>query len=91
VLVKQGRYVVLHTSVPDRPSNLAPLVNLIGLAGANIVDIHHRRAAWQIPIDRVGIELILEVRDETHAGELINSLEHEGYEVERAGAGEYPV
>jgi threonine dehydratase len=91
VLVKQGRYVVLHTSVPDRPSNLAPLVNLIGMAGANIVDIHHRRAAWQIPIDRVGIELILEVRDETHAGELISSLEHEGYEVERAGAGEYPV
>jgi threonine dehydratase len=90
VLVKQGRYVVLHTSVPDRPSNLAPLVNLVGAAGANIVDIHHRRAAWQVPVDRVGIELILEVRDETHAGELIAMLEHEGYEVERAGAGEYP-
>ncbi len=91
VLVKQGRYVVLHTSVPDRPSNLAPLVNLVGSAGANIVDIHHRRAAWQVPVDRVGIELILEVRDETHAGELIATLEHEGYEVERAGTGEYPV
>ncbi|MDQ5850588.1 MAG: threonine ammonia-lyase [Chloroflexota bacterium] len=90
VLVKQGRYVVLHTTVPDRPGNLAPLVNRVAEAGANIIDIHHRRAAWQVAVDRVGIELILEVRDEEHAGELIRELTGHGYEVERAGAGEYP-
>lgn len=91
VLVKQGRYVVLHTTVPDRPGNLAPLVNRVGELGGNIIDIHHRRAAWQVPVDRVGIELILEVRDEQHAGDVINDLESRGYEVERAGTGEYPV
>lgn len=90
VLVKQGRYVVLHTTVPDRPGNLAPLVNLVGTLGANIIDIQHRRAAWQVPIDRVGIEMILEVRDEDHAGSVIEGLESAGYGVERAGAGEYP-
>ncbi len=90
VLVKQGRYIVLHTTVPDRPGNLAPLVNLVGELGANIIDIHHRRAAWQIPVDRVGIELILEVRDEDHAHEVIATLEQRGYDVERAGTGEYP-
>jgi len=90
VLVKQGRYVVLHTSVPDRPGNLAPLVNLVGTAGGNIIDLHHRRAAWQVPVDRVGIELILEVRDEKHAGMLIRELENNGYGVERVGEGEYP-
>jgi threonine dehydratase len=90
VLVKQGRYVVLHTTVPDRPGNLAPLVNHVGEFGGNIIDIHHRRAAWQVPVDRVGIEMILEVRDEEHASELIGALENAGYGVERAGAGEYP-
>jgi len=90
VLVKQGRYVVLHTTVPDRPGNLAPLVNHVAGLGGNIIDIHHRRAAWQVAVDRVGIELILEVRDEEHAGEVIRGLEASGYEVERAGSGEYP-
>ncbi len=90
VLVKQGRYVVLHTTVPDRPGNLAPLVNHVGELGGNIIDIHHRRAAWQVAVDRVGIELILEVRDEEHAGALIGELERRGYGIERVGAGEYP-
>ena len=90
VLVKQGRYVVLHTTVLDRPGNLAPLVNRVGELGANIIDIHHRRAAWQVAVDRVGMELILEVRDEEHAGELICDLESRGYDIERAGSGEYP-
>jgi threonine dehydratase len=91
VLVKQGRYIVLHTTVPDRPGNLAPLVNHVAEVGANIIDIHHRRAAWQIPMDRVGIELILEVRDEGHAREVIGALEQYGYDIERAGSGEYPA
>ena len=91
VLVKQGRYVVLHTTVPDRPGNLAPLVNNVAAAGANIIDIHHRRAAWQVAVDRVGIELILEVRDEEHAGALIRELTEHGYDVERVGEGEYPA
>lgn len=91
VLVKQGRYVVLHTSVPDRPGNLAPLVNEVGKMGANIIDLHHRRAAWQVPVDRVGIELILEVRDEQHARQVIEDLLARGYGVERVGAGDYPA
>ena len=90
VLVKQGRYVVLHTTVPDRPGNLAKLIDCVGSAGANIIDIHHRRAAWQVAIGRVGIELILEVRDEEHAGVLIRELEGRGYDIDRVGAGEYP-
>ncbi len=91
VLVKQGRYVVLHTTIPDRPGNLAPLVNHIADAGANIVDLHHRRAAWQVPVDRVGIELILEVRDESHARQVIADLAAHGYGIERVGEGEYPT
>lgn len=91
VLVKQGRYIVLHTSVPDRPGNLSKMLNHVASEGANVIDIHHRRAAWQVPVDRTGIELILEVRDEEHGQAVIQRLERAGYRIERVGAGEYPV
>ncbi|GAC1647251.1 MAG: threonine ammonia-lyase [Herpetosiphon sp.] len=90
VLVKQGRYVVVHTTISDRPGALAPLVNHVGQMGANIVDLQHRRAAWQVAVGRVGVELILEVRDEPHARQVIDDLAVAGYGVERIGAGEYP-
>jgi threonine dehydratase len=91
VLVKQGRYIVLHTSVPDRPGNLSRMLDHVAGEGANVIDINHRRAAWQVPVDRTGIELILEVRDEEHGQSVIGRLERAGYRIERVGAGEYPV
>jgi threonine dehydratase len=91
VMVKQGRYVVLRTSVPDKPGNLARLADHVAAAGANVIDINHRRAAWGVPLDRTGIELILEVRDEAHALEVIRGLEAADYGVERIGRREYPV
>jgi threonine dehydratase len=90
VLVKQGRYLVLHTSVPDRPGNLARMLDFVAAAGANVIDINHRRAAWQVPVDRTGIEMILEVRDEAHGHTVVQSLTAEGYTIERVGEGEYP-
>lgn len=91
VLVKQGRYIVLHTSVPDRPGNLARMINFVADEGANVIDIAHRRAAWQVPLDRTGIEMILEVRDEQHGQLVVSRLASEGYAVERVGEGEYPT
>lgn len=90
VLVKQGRYIVLHTSVPDRPGNLVHLLDHVAADGANVIDINHRRAAWQVPVDRTGIEMILEVRDEAHGRMIVQRLEQSGYCIERVGEGEYP-
>ncbi|MBP8251065.1 MAG: pyridoxal-phosphate dependent enzyme, partial [Herpetosiphon sp.] len=90
VLVKQGRYLRIRTSVPDRPGNLAPLINDVASYGANVIDISHRRAVWQLPLDRVGIEMILEVRDEAHGQSIIDGLEAHGYSVERFGHRVWP-
>jgi threonine dehydratase len=91
VLVEQGRYLVLHTSVPDRPGNLARLADHLAAAGANVIDINHRRGAWRVPLDRTGLELILEVRDEAHGQEVVRLLTEAGYGLERVGAGLYPT
>lgn len=90
VLVKQGRYMLLRTTVDDRPGNLAPLIDRVAQAGANVIDIFHRRAVWLVPVDRVGIEMVLEVRDEEHAQHVLQDLARAGYVVEREGQGLWP-
>jgi threonine dehydratase len=90
VLVQQGRYIVLHTSVPDRPGNLSRLLDFVAGEGANVIEVNHRRAAWQVSVDRTGIEMILEVRDEQHGRSVVRALNSAGYPVDRVGAGEFP-
>jgi threonine dehydratase len=90
VLVKQGRYILLRTTVDDRPGNLAPLISRVAEAGANVIDIFHRRAVWLVPVDRVGIEMVLEVRDEEHGQVVVRHLTEYGYTIEREGQGLWP-
>jgi len=88
-LVRNGRYLVLRSSVPDRPGNLAGMTTQIAAAGANVVDIMHRRAAWGVPLDRTGLEMILEVRDQAHGEAVIQRLREHGYRVSAVGRDEY--
>jgi threonine dehydratase len=90
-LVRQGRYLLLRTSVDDRPGGLAGLVNRVAETGASVMDLLHRRAMWRVPVDRAGVELALEVRDEDHAQEVIAHLTRCGYHCEREGSGPWPV
>jgi threonine dehydratase len=55
-----------------------------------VIDIFHRRAVWLVPVDRVGIEMVLEVRDEAHGQEVVHHLTEAGYVVEREGQGVWP-
>jgi threonine dehydratase len=89
VLVRQGRYIILKLLVPDRPGALADLLNHTARTGANVIEVFHRRAMWLAPLGRVGIELLLEVRDEAHGKEVFNYLENAGYHVEREGQGDW--
>jgi threonine dehydratase len=90
VMVRQGRYILLKLAVVDRPGMLTPLIDCIADVGANVVDIFHRRAVWLAPLGKVGLELVLEVRDETHGREVIEYLEKAGYHIERGRQGLWP-
>jgi threonine dehydratase len=90
VAVKQGRYMLLKTTTDDRPGNLAPLISRVAEAGANVIDVFHRRAVWLAPLDQVGIELVLEVRDEEHGQAVMSHLIGCGYPIEREGQGMWP-
>jgi len=88
VLVRQGRYIMLKLLVPDRPGTLAPLLNHVAESGANVIEVFHRRAMWLAPLGRVGIEMLLEVRDEPHGREVFNHLQNVGYHFEREAVGD---
>lgn len=91
VMVRQGRYLLIKVAVIDRPGSLSRLVGFVAKTGANIVDIFHRRALWLAPLGKVGVELVLEVRDEQHGQEVMAGLEAGGYHVDLDDdVGEWP-
>jgi threonine dehydratase len=90
VMVRQGRYMLLKLAVIDRPGILAQLVERVAEVKANIIDIFHRRALWLAPLGKVGVELVLEVRDEAHGREVMRHLEEAGYHVDRELLGQWP-
>lgn len=89
VLVRQGRYIIMKLLVLDRPGTLAAMLNHVAETGANVVEVYHQRAIWLAPLGRVGIEMILEVRDEQHGRDVHKHLEKVGYHVERQGQGDW--
>jgi threonine dehydratase len=89
VLVRQGRYIIIKLLVLDRPGMLAAVLDHVAETGANVVEVYHQRAIWLAPLGRVGIEMILEVRDEQHGREVHKHLEESGYHVERQGQGDW--
>jgi threonine dehydratase len=91
VMVRQGRYILLQLAVVDRPGTLSQLIDRIAEVGANVIDIFHRRAVWLAPLGKVGLELVLEVRDEAHGREVIKYLEKVGYHVQRGRQGLWPA
>ena len=64
VMVRMGRYIFLKLLVPDRPGILAKLLINVAESGANVIEVFHKRAMWLAPLGKVGIEMLLEVRDE---------------------------
>lgn len=89
VMVRQGRYVIMKVLVLDRPGMLAAVLSNLAETGANVVEVYHQRAIWLAPLGRVGIEMILEVRDQQHAKDVQAHLEESGFHVEREGQGDW--
>ena len=56
-LALAGRYLVLRTRVPDRPGELAKLLDLLAEERVNVVEVEHQREAVGVPVGHTGVEL----------------------------------
>lgn len=82
-LAVSGRFLVLRTRVPDRPGELARLLELLAGERVNVVEVEHQRETAGVPVGYTGVELTLLTRDAAHCDELIAQMRAWGYPVER--------
>jgi threonine dehydratase len=82
-LSSAGRYLVVRTTVPDRPGELFKLLSLVAEARMNVIDVEHRREGAGVGVTQTGIELTLGTRDEEHCEVLLQTMRSWGYEVRR--------
>jgi threonine dehydratase len=82
-LTHAGRYVVIRTRVPDRPGELARLLELLAEQRVNVVSVEHHREGMAVSVAETEVELTLTTRDAEHCAEVLAALEGWGYPVER--------
>src|SRR5262245_20399101 len=83
-LSAQGRYLVIHSLLPDRPGELLRLLGLIAEQHVNVMDIEHHRTGPRLPVQQVEVVMTLETRDRTHCEMLLEALRARGYAVQEA-------
>jgi threonine dehydratase len=87
-LVKAGRKVRLHLTIPDVPGALARLTQIVAHEAANILEIHHDRDFSPISFGETDVSLSLETRGYEHIERLKERLNREGYLVRNLGSGD---
>jgi threonine dehydratase len=80
-LVADGRLARIAVTVPDRPGHLALLTQLVAEAGANVLEVSHRRAFADISVRDVEIVMRLETRGREHVAAIMALLAQHGVAV----------
>jgi threonine dehydratase len=70
-LVKAGRILQVRVQMEDRPGRLLELLEAISEAGANIMEVSHRRDAPELPYGLVELNITFETRNAEHAEHLL--------------------
>ncbi len=73
-LVKAGRILQVRVQMEDRPGRLLSLLESISDAGANIMEVSHRRDVPELPYGLVELGLTFETRNEEHAEQLLSLI-----------------
>ena len=78
-LVRDKRLVNIRIIGDDRPGLLALVSQVIGDAGANIVEVTHNRIALDVPAKGAEFDIMMETRDAQHTQDVIEALSQAGY------------
>jgi threonine dehydratase len=84
-LAREGRLTQLSIDLVDRPGTLGKVANILGDAGANIVEVYHQRVFTDLPAKGAVLEVVIETRDRAHREEAVGKLRAAGLEVEVRG------
>jgi threonine dehydratase len=80
-LAREGRLSQLAIDLVDRPGQLAAVATLLGVAGANIVEVSHQRTFSDLPAKGTLLEVVIETRDRAHLDDTVARLRNGGFQV----------
>jgi threonine dehydratase len=81
-LAREGRLSQLAIDLVDQPGQLAKVANILGDAGANVVEVYHQRVFSDLPAKGALLEVVIETRDRAHLNDTVARLKAAGLEVE---------
>ena len=81
-LARTGRVSTLRVTLLDLPGQLAPVVAALGEAGANIIEVDHRRLFDPISARSTNIDIVIEARDRNHRDQVVAAVKAVGNPVE---------
>jgi threonine dehydratase len=79
--IRMGRLIKIEVNLLDSPGSLWRLTGLLAEKKANILHIFHDRLNLSNPIQVSRVTLSLETRGHDHAREIVEALQHAGYDV----------
>jgi threonine dehydratase len=71
--------VTLRIEITDAPGVLANLARLIGDTGGNIIEIHHQRMFYDLPVKKADVDAVVETRNADHVREIVTALTEGGF------------
>lgn len=81
-LARTERISTLRVEIGDVPGQLAPVVAAVADAGANIIEVDHRRLFDPITARTTNVDLVIETRDGQHRAEVMAAVKALGRNVD---------
>jgi len=86
-LERETRIISFRLTIPDRPGVLGTIATRLGVLGANILAVNHRRLLLDVPAKGARLDVTVETRDAVHAEEIMRALAADGYQPARIETG----
>jgi len=87
-LAREQRVVSFRLTIPDRPGVLGVIATRLGVLGANILEVNHKRLFLDVPAKGARLDITVEARDRAHVEEILAALAAEGYQPQRIESGD---
>ena len=82
-LIRRDRIFNFTVNIPDKPCELAKVVDLIAEQGANVVKLEHNQFKNLSRFKDIELQIIVETNGSEHIQKLIQAFEKKGYEIVR--------
>lgn len=81
-LQRDGKIAKLRISIHDVPGVLSKVTQLIGAAGADVVDVEHQRLFNQLPPREAELHVVMETKGAAHVEQILAQLKAAGFAAE---------